>query len=192
MTKQKILLWFTIGQFLNLIQKGQMQQVFISILNEGPTAIKVGLCSRLVCRIMVMISNTLHHLVGWMDADRLPSGHMMGQAIICALTHWGRTMMTAIMKASWYGNAFRVTGCLWRESTFPGGFPSHMANNAGFDNFFDLFLNIRWPQCQWMTSTDWKERKKIKVARRYFIKWKFFFKDQLWEVFFVNRPGAHN
>ena len=24
------------------------------------------------------------------------------------------------------------------------------------------------------TSTDWKERKKIKVARRYFIKWKFF------------------
>ena len=25
------------------------------------------------------------------------------------------------------------------------------------------------------TSTDWKERKKIKVARRYFIKWKVFF-----------------
>ena len=25
------------------------------------------------------------------------------------------------------------------------------------------------------TSTDWKERKKIKVARRYFIKWKGFF-----------------
>ena len=27
------------------------------------------------------------------------------------------------------------------------------------------------------TSTDWKERKKIKVARRYFIKWKFFLRS---------------
>ena len=30
-----------------------------------------------------------------------------------------------------------------------------------------------------MTSTEWKERKKIKVVRRYFIKWKVFFLDQL-------------
>ena len=32
-----------------------------------------------------------------------------------------------------------------------------------------------WASCQIRTSTDWKEREKTKVARRYFIKWKGFF-----------------
>ena len=34
----------------------------------------------------------------------------------------------------------------------------------------NIFAGIQYP-----TSTDWKERTKIKVARRYFIKWKVFF-----------------
>ena len=34
---------------------------------------------------------------------------------------------------------------------------------------------IYWGRSHCPTSTDWKERKKMKVARRYFTKWKFFF-----------------
>ena len=100
----------------------------------------------------------------------------------------------------------RVTVHLWGESTGDRWFPTQRVSNT--EN-----MSIRWRHNVKVTSLHspgdrvlrcshpyWeqvqieKKGKKIKVARRYFIKWKFFFllRSVVGSVFFINRPGAHN
>ena len=60
--------------------------------------------------------------------------------------------------ASWYGNAFHTTGCLWGESIGHRWFPSQRAGDALLWCFFSLkCLFDKQSNCWWF-ETPWRPR----------------------------------
>ena len=62
------------------------------------------------------------------------------------------------MMTLWHGNALRITGSLWRESTDDDGFPSQKANN-------EESISISWR----LPATDDNLQINFLIEHKYFI-----------------------
>ena len=103
-------------------------------------------------RLSMDLTDDMSTLVQVMASCRQATSHYLSQCWPSFMTPYGATMSQSgdceccdatSMKTPKHGNAFRITGPLWGDSTIPGGFPSQ----GWIIPSFSVHLLLAWTIC---------------------------------------------